>query len=106
MIGTAPGRVKCAFCLALCVFAMKGGGFTYRVAATLYIYLLGIVGVVATRLFTPPPRVPLKKAFAFVQGEPRPSPAGRSPQRAGTHAKCVRILHGARGRDGEGVSNH
>ena len=26
-----------------------------------------------------------------------PSPAGRSPQRAGSHAKCVRILHGARG---------
>ena len=37
MIGTAPGRVKCAFCLALCVFAMRGGGFTYRVAATPYV---------------------------------------------------------------------
>ena len=35
-----------------------------------------------------------------------PSPAGRSSQRAGTHAKCGRILHGARGRAGEGVSNH
>ena len=32
--------------------------------------------------------------------ETSPSPAGRSPQRAGTHAKCVRILHGARGRVG------
>ena len=33
-----------------------------------------------------------------------PSPAGRSPQRAGTHAKCGRILHGARGRAGVGVA--
>ena len=32
-----------------------------------------------------------------------PSPAGRSPQRAGSHAKCIRILRGARGRVGEGV---
>ena len=34
-----------------------------------------------------------------------PSPAGRSPQRAGSHAKCGRILRGARGRAGEGVSD-
>ena len=33
-----------------------------------------------------------------------PSPAGRSPQRAGTHSKCVRILNGARGRVGVGVA--
>ena len=33
------------------------------------------------------------------------SPAGRIPQRAGTHAKCVRILRGARGRVGVGVND-
>ena len=31
-----------------------------------------------------------------------PSPAGRSPQRAGTHAKCVRILRGLGEDWGEG----
>ena len=39
-------------------------------------------------------------------GENSPSPAGRSPQRAGTHAKCVRILRGAWGRAGEGVDDN
>ena len=36
---------------------------------------------VATRLFTPPPRVPLKKAFAFFKGTPAlPRSAGKGTQ--------------------------
>ena len=44
-------------------------------------------------------------ALGVLTIETSPSPAGRSPQRAGTHAKCGRILHGARGRVGEGVGD-
>ena len=68
---------------------------------------------------TPTPALPRCGRWRVLQGRGRidcgigngcllfrrtaPSLAGRSPQRAGSHAKCVHILRGARGRGGVGV---
>ena len=68
---------------------------------------------------TPTPALPRCGRWRVLQGRGRidcgigngcllfrrtaPSLAGRSPQRAGSHAKCVHILRGARGRVGMGV---